>query len=302
MARFTPGSAKYTAIAGKTRRTTQTLNATGPNASLIVVTDNIGGGDYNYVINGVGGSGTADDLIVNGGAEGDQLLLGDVTALSGVVTLRVNGGSGNDTVVGSQLGDVINGDGGNDSLLGGGGDDTIDGDFSSLGQDVLRGQGGNDVFLVTGFLGQGDLFDGGSGTDTLRNIAGQTTSFTSAGGGGDTLVGGAGADRLSGAAGIADSFRWADAVAGLGDLVIGFEHNGDQLRPASAGWRSGGWRRRISPRTPRGPPTRPRARRSSSTRPTLACCGGMRMAAAQGLPKRWRSSRHGRWSPPRISR
>ena len=93
----------------------------------------------------------------------------------------MNGGSGNDTVVGSQLGDVINGDGGNDSLLGGGGDDTINGDFSSLGQDVMRGQGGYDVFLVTSFLGQGDLFDGGSGTDTLRNIAGQTTSFTSVG-------------------------------------------------------------------------------------------------------------------------
>ena len=41
---------------------------------------------------------------------------------------------------------------------------------------------------------------------------------------------------MSGAAGIADSFRWADAVAGLGDLVIGFEHNGDQLQFVSAGF------------------------------------------------------------------
>ena len=161
---------------------TENLNGDSFIANSIVVTDNLGGGDYNYLINIAPGSGTADDLVINGGTLGDQILLGGLTAFSGVVTLTVNANGGADTVVGSALGDVLNGGDGNDSLSGGAGDDTIAGDTSaSFNQDVMLGQGGNDVFLLTASQGQGDIFDGGADTDTLRNIQGQTTSFSNVG-------------------------------------------------------------------------------------------------------------------------
>jgi Ca2+-binding RTX toxin-like protein len=73
-----------------------------------------------------------------------------------------NGGSANDTMVGSALADELNGGAGNDTLRGGAGNDTLSGD---AGDDSLDGEADD------------DLLDGGSGTDTLQCGAGSDIGY-----------------------------------------------------------------------------------------------------------------------------
>ncbi|HYC04964.1 MAG TPA: cadherin domain-containing protein [Azospirillaceae bacterium] len=101
-------------------------------------------------------------------AEGGDLFNLSATLLDGIA--YVDGGAGNDTLVGTAQADRLLGGAGHDSLLGGAGDDTLEG---GSGDDVLSGGGGNDVLLVTGTAGANQLL-GGDGIDTLR-AAGTTT-------------------------------------------------------------------------------------------------------------------------------
>ena len=95
----------------------------------------------------------------------------DVTTMTNV--LSIQGGGGDDMIVGSStLGDVIYGNNGDDSLGGYGGDDLLDG---GEGADQLMGGVG------------GDTLYGGAGDDTLAGEDGD-----------DWLLGGAGADLLHG--------------------------------------------------------------------------------------------------------
>jgi Ca2+-binding RTX toxin-like protein len=55
------------------------------------------------------------------------------------VNTNGNGGTGNDLVLGTAVGETLNGNNGNDCLLGGGGDDTLRG---GAGTDVCIGGGG----------------------------------------------------------------------------------------------------------------------------------------------------------------
>lgn len=82
----------------------------------------------------------------------------------------LNGDSGDNSIVGSDLSDKIFGFDGNDTLSGGAGADTIDG---GTGNDVIDGGGdgdkligedGDDVFLVSA---GNDKISGGTGNDTL---------------------------------------------------------------------------------------------------------------------------------------
>jgi Ca2+-binding RTX toxin-like protein len=70
---------------------------------------------------------------------------------SGQNVENVNGGSGNDQLVGSDSGNVMNGNAGNDALTGGASTDTLSG---GDGDDWLTGGLGNDAM------------DGGAGTNT----------------------------------------------------------------------------------------------------------------------------------------
>jgi Ca2+-binding RTX toxin-like protein len=72
--------------------------------------------------------------------------------------------------------DVIFGNKGNDDLSGLGGNDILDG---GKGNDFLRGGGGDDVLRIAGSDGKLDVFDGGSGTDTLQVLG--TKAVTLAG-------------------------------------------------------------------------------------------------------------------------
>ena len=79
----------------------------------------------------------------------------------------LNGTSGSDLLVGLGGNDVLNGGGGIDILSGGGGNDTLNG---GSGSDIVSGDAGNDllIYKMAENARSIDLYDGGSGIDTLR--------------------------------------------------------------------------------------------------------------------------------------
>ncbi len=145
---------------------------------------------------------------------------------------NVNGGSGDDTIVGNDVTNQIHGNGGNDAISGGAGNDLIDG---GAGADHENGDTGNDTF-AGGTDSGNDTFDGGDGTDVVSylaakaavtvNLAAGTAAGTAAGDaaqiGADTLfsiesvIGSAFNDTLTGGLG-PDTFS-----GGLGnDKIVG---------------------------------------------------------------------------------
>jgi serralysin len=112
--------------------------------------------------------------------------LGNALDLSGIfpgsyLDIRVDGGAGDDTVIGATEATVydmfpqnrLNGGGGNDTLVGGAGYDQLNG---GAGADSLFGGAGDDTFYVTGLadIALGESYDGGAGFDELRLEGGGT--------------------------------------------------------------------------------------------------------------------------------
>lgn len=107
-------------------------------------------------------------------------------ARGGSVDGVVDGGEGDDLLIGSGAEDIMDGGYGNDSIRGRGGADTLEGGH---GWDVVKGGGGNDEIGGSGgddrLFGNGghDEIDGGSGNDRING-----------GGGNDTMTGGMSGD------------------------------------------------------------------------------------------------------------
>jgi Ca2+-binding RTX toxin-like protein len=105
---------------------------------------------------------TTENLLLNGNAGNDTVT--GTTGLSGVITITVNGGPGDDLIKGGDGPDILNGDDGNDDLIGFRGADTMN--------------GGNDDDAMTWNPGDGsDIADGGAGNDTMI-VNGGTASET----------------------------------------------------------------------------------------------------------------------------
>lgn len=174
--------------------------------------DTVDGGDGADVLDESvgGGSGRAGERNVLDGGSGNDTLVG----CAGPDTLRggseddtisgevgddvIEGGTGNDRLFGGDGNDRISGGSGNDYATGGTGDDTIDGED---GDDVLAGESGTD--RLTGGTGR-DSLQGGSGDDFLDGGAG--ADFVDGGDGDDECVGGPddvtdGNDTVAGGAG-----------------------------------------------------------------------------------------------------
>ncbi|MGY0794576.1 beta strand repeat-containing protein [Azospirillum argentinense] len=211
----------------------------------------------------------ADDALVSGGAgfdtvyvQGDGNLTLDLTATSiervfsgsgndiltatGSVTLvEINGGAGDDLLVGSAYDDTLRGDAGDDTLFGGAGNDVLVG---GGGNNVLFGGAGDDRLYVDT---QTASLDGGAGNDTVyaRYSGGVTLDLSASielfngSVGSDTvtaanassaveLIGGDGDDSLTGGA-YADSLRgdngndWLDG--GDGDDTLSGGNGNDWL-------------------------------------------------------------------------
>ncbi len=129
----------------------------GPNLGVLVGND-LGGAANTSEIRGATFEDTAftnptTSLTVNLGNLGDSItMLTMDPAFLAAATTTINGGNGNDTIVGNSLANTLRGGAGNDRLTGGGGNDAISGGT------------GNDTFVFD--------TDAALGTDTLSELAG----------------------------------------------------------------------------------------------------------------------------------
>jgi Ca2+-binding RTX toxin-like protein len=155
-------------VNGSDAADTISLFGSGTDVAVSVVGFNVlvvptGGGQL--AVNGLGG----DDTIVAS------------FGLPATIPLILDGGAGNDTIVGGPAGDTIIGGTGNDRLDGGLGADTLlggDDDDTFIwnpggGSDVIEGQGGNDT-LIFGGSNVGEAIDISAQGDRVRffrNIA-----------------------------------------------------------------------------------------------------------------------------------
>lgn len=113
-------------------------------------------------------------ILATGGRGNDEIRVGD--GVPGSVPVRVNGGYGDDTLVGGPGDDVLEaGDeeipqseggptSGSDHLIGGPGNDAL---VADPGADVLEGEGGNDLLVSSAAVCQGHNMDGGADMDTV---------------------------------------------------------------------------------------------------------------------------------------
>jgi Ca2+-binding RTX toxin-like protein len=106
--------------------------------------------------------GNGNDNIVCTGEADDQSFLGGLIKFNNDPKFTIDGGNGNDMIMGSSGNDTIMGGKGNDTILGGDGNDTIHG---GKGQDTILGGAGNDK--VYGDQGR-DFVDGGEGKDWVQ--------------------------------------------------------------------------------------------------------------------------------------
>ncbi|MFK7876684.1 MAG: hypothetical protein AB8B71_13040 [Paracoccaceae bacterium] len=147
---------------------------------------------------------------------------------------EIDAGLGNDTIIGSLLGDQITGGGGNDSALMGAGDDTY---FYTSGNDTVSGQAGFDVIDFSASTVQVSvdtflqkvfrLFSGDVlvelADDIERFVGSDLDDYLFGDDGNDDLFGGAGNDRFGGNGGAdtLDGGTGDDLInAGAGDDVL----------------------------------------------------------------------------------
>ena len=97
--------------------------------------------------------GTTENLDVNGQG-GNDIIVGSV-GLNGLIALDLDGGEGNDLLIGGDGADVLRGGAGNDTLLG------------NRGNDIVLGQDGDDLLIVNDGDGS-DFLEGGEDTDTVQ--------------------------------------------------------------------------------------------------------------------------------------
>jgi len=122
---------------------------------------------------------SAMTVTLNAPAKGDAILINAQAR-----TASLNGGNGDDVLIGNVS---------NDTLTGNNGDDDLNG---KAGNDILNGVAGND--RLTGDLGN-DTLTGGAGNDVL--LGGDGNDTLTGGTGNDVLSGGLGKDTLTGGTG-----------------------------------------------------------------------------------------------------
>jgi Ca2+-binding RTX toxin-like protein len=133
-------------------------------------------------VNVTGSEGALDQLVVNGGAGKDTINASGLAA--GVVRLTIDGGAGDDTVLGSAGADIILGGDGNDVVQGRQGNDTAllganDDVFvwnPGDGSDTVEGQSGLDRLVFSGSNVSENLSIGANGGRALlfRDVAAVT--------------------------------------------------------------------------------------------------------------------------------
>lgn len=177
-----------------------TLTVTHPAAAMSVIVNALGSDDLITV-------GHIDKVVplvltANGGDGNDVVTAKN--SLIGGNRLALEGGNGNDTLIGSKGNDTLRGGAGNDNLRSDDGNDLL---LGGSGIDVINGQGGNDTLFgdeiadtVSGAnSGSGDSMLGGDGNDVMSGGGGNDTMNGEDGD--DSLRGNDGADVISGGMG-----------------------------------------------------------------------------------------------------
>ena len=178
------------------------------------------------------GIGSAGRLEIIGG-DGDERIDASGYRVGAVV---LNGGGGDDTLVGSRGDDSLDGGAGNDVIRGGAGHDTL---FGNLGNDRLFGQGGIDE--LGGGLGD-DRIDGGGGVSIIReqadtdySLSGDRSQFTLDGLGNDRWIGtyvravlaGGDSDNVIDASGYSEAVR---VFGGAGNDILIARYEGSVIK------------------------------------------------------------------------
>jgi Ca2+-binding RTX toxin-like protein/cyclophilin family peptidyl-prolyl cis-trans isomerase len=175
-------------------------------------------GDVDFTLTSNSLTGLGNDLVLSiesahltGGASDNVI---DISGFAAAYPPTLDGGAGNDQLIGSSFMDLLRGQDGNDTLDGGAGNDFLQGGAGNdqllgrEGLDGLSGGSGNDTLL--GGLGD-DIAYGGSGDDSIRGEAGADTIF--GGADSDDVDGGSDTDQVAGGSG--------DGNADAGDVVTG---------------------------------------------------------------------------------
>ncbi|MCI0347498.1 MAG: calcium-binding protein, partial [Chloroflexi bacterium] len=97
---------------------------------------------------------TGDLLVINGGEGDDIISAASVTA--GSIGLRLDGGDGDDILLGGAGDDILDGGDGDDVLIGGGGNDTFLNGETTI-QDFVAGAGTEDRIDLRGIAGATDF-------------------------------------------------------------------------------------------------------------------------------------------------
>ena len=202
---------------GKTTYNLWTTNGVGPGYEAIWDT-----GGKDTIVN-AGSAGATIDLRAatlkqepGGGGFVSAVLgvYGGYTIANGVRIENAKGGSGNDTLIGNGLNNLLNGGAGKDIMIGGKGNDRY---ILSEANDVVSemGKGGVDTVVTSAFgiklkdyrnvekvnlTGAGDLDAVGSKKDNIL-VGNKGQNKLSGAGGDDTVKGGGGNDTLNGGAG-----------------------------------------------------------------------------------------------------
>jgi Ca2+-binding RTX toxin-like protein len=129
-----------------------------------------------------------ENLISGAGAD-------SITGTSAANVITTNGG--NDTVKGAGGNDTLDTGDGNDSVVGGSGNDTI---TAGAGEDTVRANAGNDTFidLIAMFDTEDDVYNGGSGVDTLVHELNWVSTVTFDLAAGFAMLNGVNRDQLIG--------------------------------------------------------------------------------------------------------
>ncbi|HEV2565203.1 MAG TPA: Ig-like domain-containing protein, partial [Microvirga sp.] len=147
-----------TAVNGSTGLNAPAALGTG----VVNVADNgIANGSFNYVVSD--GASTDPNNTVNitrvtgtiNGGIGNEIIIGDAAGTT------INGGGGNDTINAGDGNDTVSGGTGNDTILAGTGNDTIIWNAAGAtdGFDLVNGEaGGTDTFIVNGAVGTAETF------------------------------------------------------------------------------------------------------------------------------------------------
>jgi Ca2+-binding RTX toxin-like protein len=212
------------------------------------------GGNDTYVV------GQADDEVIEGAAEGTDLIKSSVTytlpinvenlTLTGSARINATGNSLANRLTGNAANNRLMGAGGADRMVGLGGDDRY---FVNLGTDIVTEalNAGLDTVESTATFRlpanvenltlRGSLAINGTGNNLPNVIAGNVANNVLNGGGGndilnagagnDQLVGGPGNDRLIGGPG-RDAFRFTTALNGTSnvDRIVDFAPADDVMR------------------------------------------------------------------------